>query len=187
MPRQRTHTEDEEFEPIEDEAGSSLRGARVKKLRTELKACQEERLEYLTGWQRARADLINERAAFQKRDAEKQDAFLERILNDILPVLDSFDMAFAHKEAWEKVDENWRKGIEHIYQHLLSVLEGYGVRPFMPIGEIFNPNEHESIDTELVDEKKKDGIILEVRGRGYRRGTSILRPAKVVVGALKSS
>ena len=49
-------------------------------------------------------------------------------VEDLLPTLDSFDMAFANKEAWEKVDANWRAGVEYIYQQLVRTVEDYGVK-----------------------------------------------------------
>src|SRR3989338_6958519 len=65
------------------------------------------------------------------------EAVRERILSRFLSVMDSFNLAFANKEAWEKVDPNWRQGVEHIYSQFSSVFEEYGVKEIGKEGEIF--------------------------------------------------
>src|SRR5581483_10539477 len=80
----------------------------LKKLREKLKKCVEEKQEYLDGWQRERAQLANLRKQEEKERKEFIKFANENLLSDLLPVLDSFHMAFANKEAWEKVDKNWR-------------------------------------------------------------------------------
>ena len=86
----------------------------VKKLRADLKQARKEKEEYLTGWQRAKADYVN----LQKSEGEKYKELRTHVttamIEDLLPVLDSFDMAMSNREGWEKVDANWRIGIEYI-------------------------------------------------------------------------
>ena len=91
--------DDVDFEP-EDELGSiGAAQAKLKKLRAELKETQAKRDEYLTGWQRCKADSVNAKNDAQ-RSAERsieraKDAFIE----ELLPALDSFDMA-SSTSAW---------------------------------------------------------------------------------------
>ena len=72
----------------------------IKKLREKLKTTQKERDEYLAGWQRAKADLINAR----QRDETDKKEFVkfanERLVDGLIPVLDSFELAFNNKESW---------------------------------------------------------------------------------------
>ena len=70
----------------------------------------------------------------------------ERILTRFLSVLDSFNMAFANKESWDKVDENWRRGVEYIFTQMNTIFEEYGVKAIGEAGETFDPNIHQSID-----------------------------------------
>jgi molecular chaperone GrpE (heat shock protein) len=102
-----------EFEFNED--GEEDLKKTLKKLRADLKTCKAEKEEYLTGWQKERADFSNYRKQEEDRKSNFSEAVRERILTRFLSVLDSFNMAFANKSAWEKVDENWRKGVEYIY------------------------------------------------------------------------
>lgn len=75
----------------------------VKKLREKLKTAVEEKQTYLDGWQRDKAEFMNAR----KRDEEAKQDFLKfaklNVIEDILPVIDSFDMAMANKASWESV------------------------------------------------------------------------------------
>ncbi|MBI2046193.1 MAG: nucleotide exchange factor GrpE [Parcubacteria group bacterium] len=155
---------------------------KIKKLKDELKACQKEKQEYLDGWQRAKADFINARKEEEKNRAQVAQFAKEGMLHEILPVVDSFDMAFRDKEAWARVDENWRKGVEYIYQQFVSILENNGLAPIESLGKHFDPTLHSPIESVPVEEKDKDGIVLEVVQKGYRMNDRVLRPAKVKIG-----
>ena len=90
-------------------------------------------------------------------------------------------MAFRDKTAWEKTPENWRQGIEYIYNQLLAVLEKNGVTQLNPVDAAFDPATHESIGTREVA-KEDNGLILEVVQKGYRLHTKLIRAPKVLVG-----
>ncbi|MBI3306174.1 nucleotide exchange factor GrpE, partial [Candidatus Nomurabacteria bacterium] len=113
---------------------------KLQKLKLELKACRKEKEEYLTGWQKERADFANYKKLEDDRKAMFSEVVRERILSRFLAVIDSFNMAFANKEAWEKVDANWRRGVEHIYSQMNGIFEEYGVKPVGTLGEAFDPN-----------------------------------------------
>src|SRR3989338_8582916 len=100
----------------------------LKKLRADLKVCKKEKEEYLTGWQKERADFVNYKKDESNRQIDLSFALREHMLARILTVIDSFDMAFANRELWEKVDENWRKGVEYIHSQMNSIFEEYGVK-----------------------------------------------------------
>lgn len=160
-------------------------GNAIKKLREKLKKAEAERLEYLTGWQRAKADLINAR----KRDEADRLEFLkfanEQLIHDLIPVLEHWDMAMNHRESWEKADKNWRVGVESIFNQLRKVLSDNGLVEVNPLGEKFDHVKHEATVYEPVSDEKKDHIILEVIQKGYSLNGKLLRPAKVKVGEWK--
>lgn len=166
------------------EEGSSLQGASVTKLKKALALCQTEKAEYLSGWQRARADFANLRKDEGEVLARTKELAKLEILRDILPVVDIFDLAMANKEAWEKVDKNWRVGVEHIYRELEQALSRHSLVSFGTIGESFDPKEHHALKEEGVSEEK-DHTVIEVLKRGWRLGERIIRPAEVVVGIKK--
>ena len=157
----------------------------VKKFRDKLKVCKEERQEYLDGWQRAKADFVNAKNEEQTRRAEYFVVAKEEILTELLTVLDSFDMAFANKDAWESVDENWRRGVEHIHAQLIRVLENNGTEEINPINKKFDPRVHTSIDTIETDDKDKDHMVVEVTQKGYLLRGDVVRSPKVKVAIYK--
>ncbi len=153
----------------------------LKKLRADLKACKMEKEEYLTGWQKERADFANYKKQEDDRRTNFSEVMRERILTRFLTVLDSFNMAFANKESWEKVDENWRKGVEYIYAQLNTIFEEYGVKEIGEVGEVFDPNIHQSIDMTQTDKKEDNHKVSEVIQKGYKLGDRVIRAARVNV------
>lgn len=154
----------------------------IVKLKSKIKQLESEKQEYLDGWQRAKADFINTR----KRDEETANNFIkfsnERLISDLIPVLDSFDMAMTNKEAWEKAPKEWRLGVEYIYSQLLSIFSQNGLVQFNPIGKPFDPAHHEAVDTIETTEKLDDHKVLDVLQKGYSLNDKPIRSAKVKVG-----
>ncbi len=157
----------------------------VKKLKEKLKISEKERMEYLTGWQRAKADLVNAR----KRDEADRQEFMkfanERLIDGLLPVLESFDMAIGNKESWEKVDKNWRVGVEYIYTQLKKVLADSGLVEINPLGEKFDINRDEATEYVPVETEADDHKVLAVLQKGYTLNGRPMRPPKVKVGEWK--
>ena len=158
----------------------------LKKLRADLKQVKKEKEEYLLGWQKERAEFANYKKEEDARKAMFSEAMRERILTRFLTVMDSFNMAFTNKEAWEKVDPNWRKGVEYIYSQMGGIFEEYGVKAIGEVGDTFDPNIHESIDLIPTDKKEDDHKIVEVVSVGYRLANKIIRAPKVKVGEYKN-
>lgn len=153
----------------------------LKKLRVDLKQAKKEKEEYLTGWQKERADFANYKKEEDARKAMFSESMREHILSRFLSVMDSFNMAFQNKEAWEKVDASWRKGVEYIYSQMNGIFEEYGVKSVGVEGEKFDPNIHESIDMVETDDKGSDHKIAKVIQQGYKLGERVIRPARVNV------
>jgi len=153
----------------------------LKKFRADLKQAKKEKEEYLTGWQKERADFVNYKKQEEDRKAIFSEAMRERILMRFLTVMDSFNVAFQNKEAWQKVDENWRRGVEHIYNQMNNIFEEYGVKTIGEIGDAFDPNVYESIDVVETDKKEMDHKVASVIQKGYKLGERVIRPARVNV------
>ena len=166
----------------EDESRDSFgRSGKDKKLKEKLKKCEEERGEYLAGWQRAKADLVNQRKEFEERSAAVGTFAKEGLIIELLGVLDSFEMAFKNKEKWEEVDENWRKGVEYIHTQLDTTLHAHGLTRIEAVGNTFEPMRHESVETLKTDEEEKGGLVAEVVQSGYMMEDKVIRAAKVKV------
>lgn len=153
----------------------------IKKIREDLKVCRAEKEEYLTGWQRAKADYINLQKELEQTRANSSVLAKEKMTHNLLPVLDSFDMAFSHKESWEKLDAEWQKGIENIHQQFIKSLHKSGIEKIDEVDVPFDPNIHQSVQTLETDDEVKDHTIAQVFQTGYRIGDRIIRPARVVL------
>lgn len=165
---------------IEEEMDNSAEA--IKKLREKLKTCENEKGDYLAGWQRAKADFINARREEEERrkDVVK---FSEKVLVlELVSLADSFDGLFADKDGWEKIDKNWRQGMEWLRAQLMSIMKSRGVEAMENLGKIFNPKESESIGEVVVDKEEKDGIVMEEMRRGYKMHGIVIRPSLVKVG-----
>lgn len=154
----------------------------VRHLRERIKRCEAERAEYLAGWQRSRADFINARKEAEGIREEQIAFATEELILKLIPAVDSFHVAFNNKEVWEKVDLNWRLGIQHIYRQLVDVLRKHGVTLNNPVGEHFNPKEHVIVAVVPTENKAEDGQILAVVQKGYTLHHKVIQPAKVKVG-----
>lgn len=185
-PQKDEETDDEIDVVIEDEDETNNPLALVKKLREKLKTAEKDKLEYLTGWQKAKADFIN----LRKRDEEMKEGILkyakEDVLLQIIPVLDSFQLAFSNTQVWESISEDWRKGVESIYNQLVSVLEQNGVVQENPIGKTFDPKHSEAVGVIVTNKKDEDGKVLEVLQVGYNLNGKSIRSSKVRVGEFVS-
>ena len=148
-------------------------------MRDELKESQTKAAEYLDGWQRAKAESIKVR-----RDAlQSSERAIERaraaLVEDLLPVLDSFDMAVG-SEALAGLGEEWQRGMGHIHNQLLGVLEQRSVTRFGKVGEVFDPRRYEALE-EVDDAPGESHTIVKVIRHGYNSGDQVIRPAQVIV------
>jgi molecular chaperone GrpE len=178
---QKTENGDFSFESLDEDGEESLKST-IKKLREKIKKLEGEKQEYLDLSQRTRADYVNfKKEVDTNRLAERKFA-TKRFIEELLPVLDSYDMAQGNKEAWEKVDQNWRMGIEYIFGQFRTVLENEGVTQFGKVGDMFDPHLHESMQQVNVESESDNDKIMKVLQNGYKMGDSILRPARVHTG-----
>lgn len=156
--------------------------ATIKSLREKLKATQAEKMGYMTDWQRAKADFINARKRDEEAQRELSKYANERLIEELIPVLESFDMAMGNKEAWEKADKNWRIGVEYIAQQLHKVLEDNGLAITNPLGQSFDINQHEAVGYEPVTNHADAGKVIKVNQKGYTLHGKVMRAPKVTIG-----
>ncbi len=155
--------------------------SKLEKLRARIKELERKNSELLDSWQRDKADFINAR---RNDEASKQE-FLKfakaDIISEIIPALDSFDNAMRNKESWEKIDKNWRVGVEYIRTQLLTALQNHGLKVINPLGEMYNHSRDEAVENVKVESKDEDGKILDVMQVGYELNAKEIRPPKVKV------
>ncbi len=183
---------DDDVVPIDSGAGSSdlddsivaeeNSAEAIKKLREKLKKAETEKQEYLTGWQRAKADMVNARKRDEAERAEFTKYANERLIDGLIPVLESFELAMGNKEAWGKVDKNWRIGVEYIYSQLKKALSDSGLEEIDPIGKQFDHNRDEAAEYVPVELESDHHKVIAVIQKGYSLNGRPMRPPKVKVG-----
>jgi len=159
----------------------------IEVLKKSLEGSEKKAQEYLAGWQRARADLLNYKKEEMERIGELLKYAAEEFVLRALPILDNFEV------AEKKLSEDARgsediKGILQIKKQLEDFLKAQGVAEIKTIGEKFDANLHEAIEEVEPSSAKasegkdiKSGIIVEEIQKGYRINGRLLRPAKVRV------
>lgn len=168
----------EEMEMVaEDDFSAEEAAAKVKKLRQALLKCDQERKEYLAGWQRAKADLINYKREESKRFEDLAKFSAEGMISELIQVLDSFDLALK-----QELNPEMEKGIVVIRSQLEDILRRRGLEVLQPFGQIFDPAFHESLGE--VESDAEEGKVVEVLQKGYLLHGKVLRPARVKISKL---
>lgn len=142
----------------------------------EKKTNDKEKITELTETlQRLQAEFEN----YKKRIDKEKEEFVKYtkadLILEILPTLDSFEMAL--KNASDK--KKFIKGVELIFAQFYSLLESEGLRPIEALGKKLDPYKHEVLMKQESD--KEEDTVLEELQKGYMLNDKILRPSKVKV------
>jgi molecular chaperone GrpE len=140
---------------------------------------ESERDEYLETLRRVQAEFEN----YRKRVIKEQTALVDRatsgLVEQLLPVLDSFELALKNVDAAGSDDiESVRKGVELVYAELLGVLEKAGLSRIEAEGKPFDPNVHEAV---MQEDGDGEPVVTDVLRTGYTLKGRVLRPAMVKV------
>jgi len=157
----------------EDEEAAALRGDV-----DELVDLAAQRDEYLALAQRTQADFENYRKRIARESTASQQRGVAKLARELLPALDNLDRAL---EAAAQ-DDPLLEGVRLVHSELSAALGRVGIESFSPLGESFDPLEHEAMAQQPV-EGAQSGTVVEVYQPGYRLGQSIIRPARVLVAA----
>jgi len=131
---------------------------------------------------RVTADFEN----FKKRAArEKTDAIKfanEGVLQKLIPVLDSFDMALAAVQSADggAATQSLQTGVNMVFQQLKKTLAETGLEEVDATGKTFDPNLHEAVSQKETSEAPEGQVVQQLR-KGYKFRERLLRPASVVV------
>lgn len=146
---------------------------------SELDELKKQVIVNMEGWQRARAEFAN----YKKRaEREKQEGLQRGALDAItklLPIIDDFERAMENVPE-DLQDNPWVNGTSMILQKFNKLLEDYDVVVIDPVGEPFDPRQHEGIGMEDSDEHESGYVTMTLQ-KGYSSGDRILRPALVRV------
>jgi len=151
----------------------------IKKAKEQLKQCQREKQEYLTGWQRCQADFINYRRRQEEQAAEWSKMFGEGLIKDILPVLDALEPRNCAERNAEQHRDETAHGLKMVREILLKALKKHGLEEIKAAGEKFDPNFHEAV--EQTESGAGECVVAEEVQKGYVLNGKVIRPAKVKV------
>lgn len=127
---------------------------------------------------RRQADFDNYRKRVEKERSEDSRRSTARVIEGLIPVVDSFDQALASHREPEYA--NYRKGFELIHKQLVDNIARLGAERIDPLGMTFDPHLHQAMDRTETSEHD-DGTILQVFQPGYVFHGRVLRPAMVRV------
>ena len=143
-----------------------------------LATLEAERDEYLNDLKRVAAEFEN----YRKRVSRDQESLVarahERLVKELLPVLDDLERALSAAEEHEEA--KLEEGVRLVHRELRSALDREGLAEIETSG-VFDPHVHEALLTQ--PSEAEEGSVLEVIQKGYKLGNHVLRPARVVVAA----
>ncbi len=153
--------------------------ARIAALEADLAAAREEARQTHDRWLRERADLENLKKRAARERAETIRFANERVLKDLLPVVDNLERAVEHARTGGD-GQPLSEGVALILKSLLEVLERNGVTRIESKGTPFDPSHHEAM-AHVESEAHEPNVVVEEHQSGYRLNDRLLRPALVSV------
>lgn len=146
---------------------------------SEIKKLQEQTEKYKNDYLYLRAEFENYKRNAIKERAEATKYGAERIINDVLGVMDNFERALHTKPTPETLN-TYVQGVEMTAGELKSVLQRNGVSELKCEGTAFDPNFMEALSSEPTNEVPP-GFVARVFKKAYKLHDKVIRPAQVVV------
>ena len=177
--------EAEETEETSEEAGSEeakedAEKKTGKKLFGKKKDKKDEKIEELTDkLTRQMAEFDNFRKRTEKEKSQMYEIGAKDIIEKILPVVDNFERGLDAVKEEDKEDP-FVQGMEKVYKHLVTTLEGIEVKPIEAVGQPFDPNFHNAV-MHVEDENFGENIVAEEFQKGYTYRDSVVRHSMVKV------
>jgi molecular chaperone GrpE len=125
----------------------------------------------------AEFENLKKRTDREQKDSRRFAAF--EVVKRLLPVIDNFERALSRSPKGSN-DQNFRQGVELIYKQLMDELRQEGLCPIEALGDSFDPNLHEAVETCYDPEQAPNVVVKEIL-KGYRFMDRMLRPAMVKV------
>lgn len=128
---------------------------------------------------RTRAEMDNLRKRLEKEKEDHARYGNERLIRELLGVVDNFERALEHADDENSLD-SLKGGLKLVYEQTGSVLASFGLKPISAVGEKFDPNVHEAISHEECDGAEPGTVVKEFQ-KGYFLKDRLLRPSMVSV------
>jgi molecular chaperone GrpE len=148
----------------------------------QLAAAKAEAATNYDKFMRAAADLENFRRRAVREKDELRTTATGRVLEDIFPVLDNLALAIAAAKQPGADVKSLVGGVDMVLSQLKNALASHGLKEINPVGQAFDPHQHEAISHLPSDTVKEEHVLNAVR-TGYSLNGRLLRPAAVVVSS----
>jgi len=137
---------------------------------------------------RTLADFENYKKRTQRDQADALKYANEKLIKELLPVLDNLERALSHSRETRDFDR-MMEGVELIHKQFLSALGKFGVAPVESLNQPFDPFLHQSIGQVEVEEDSdtEENQVIGETQRGYRLNDRVLRPSLVMIAKKKAS
>lgn len=183
--KRRIYLDPEGSEQVNEEVESpSLKPKYVEELEARTQAAEKQVQDVQARFDQLRQQLQREtdetRQRLNRSADERAANEKAKFIADFLPVLDNLQRA-VNAVSDNAPREAVLEGIRSIATSVQNVLTNAGVEPIAAVGEAFDPEFHEAVDTDDAD-PEMDGIVISEYSRGFRMGDRLLRPARVKVG-----
>jgi molecular chaperone GrpE len=172
-------------EPVEENRGEEIaedateEADPLQELKQEIENAKQEASKNWDLYLRERADLENTRKRHQ-RDREEAIRFAnDRLLKEMIPVLDNLERAVEHADQGDD-DQGLLEGVNMTINQFRKVLEDFGVKPINALGEGFDPNLHQAMGQVESQDQAPNTVVSEFQ-KGYLLNDRLLRPSLVMV------
>jgi molecular chaperone GrpE len=131
---------------------------------------------------RVQADMDNLRRRTEREIDNAKKFALERILNDLIPVMDSMEMGLQASTQTANDQDTIRQGLEMTLKMFQDVMARFHVEAVDPTGQKFNPQEHEAMTMQPSKDHEPNTVMMTIQ-KGYKLHGRVVRPARVVISA----
>jgi molecular chaperone GrpE len=165
-----------------DEASQDPIALALARVIADLSSAQAERDELKDQLLRKAADFENMRRRHQKEREEQSKFAGEKVLKDVVPLLDDLDRALEHVSGVEQtgMTTGLLTGIQMVHRRFLQTMEKHGVKVIESVGQPFDPHLHEAISQREDATVSRNTVVQEFQ-KAYTLNDRLLRPAMVVV------
>jgi molecular chaperone GrpE len=150
-----------------------------------LEAARDEAARNLATAQRWQAEFENYRRRQERDAADIRSRAGERIVTELIPVLDDLDRAIGHTVASAAAGgelDHLLSGVEMVRTRILNVFSKEGVEVIDPMGAEFDPNMHQAVG-QREDPDAPEHTVVEVYQKGYLMSGRVVRPAMVIISS----
>ena len=155
--------------------------AKVQELEAELEKLKEEKAELNDRFLRLFSEFDNYKKRVSKEKLDLIATASEKVIVNLLPVIDDFERAIAANEKADNID-SIKEGFNLIYNKLLQMMKRFDVEEIQAKGEEFNTDFHEAVTHFPAQNEEDKGKVIDVTEKGYKLKDKVIRYAKVVVG-----